>query len=105
MGYSNSFAYGINDLGQIVGYFGRSLEPWDLGSAYMFDSKSGRRVLVGYLSQINQKSRAFGINNNGQIVGDSMTDKSGLSMLFYTHQEVSSSILLHNPNSILKQRA
>lgn len=70
-GGTYSYAYGINDSGQIVGsatYAGTNGSLNGLSHAALFD-RSGNRNNID-LDPFGTGSTAWSINNNGQIVGD-----------------------------------
>jgi probable HAF family extracellular repeat protein len=67
LGGSNSFAYAINNTGQIVG---QSDTPSGNYHAFIYDSINGMQDL-GTLG--GNESIAHGINDNGQVVGESDT--------------------------------
>jgi probable HAF family extracellular repeat protein len=62
----NSFAYGINDAGQVVGYFTTAG-----GAEHAFLYHSGTMIDLG--APPGGNSYAYGINDAGQIVGYSTT--------------------------------
>lgn len=70
---ASSLAYGINDLGEVVGY---STSPLSSTEAFIWSSALGMRPL-GDLPGNNYYSIAYGINNNGQVVGTSISSISG----------------------------
>jgi probable HAF family extracellular repeat protein len=63
-GYTNSFAYGINDSGQAVGY--SLFVSGGFGVDYATEWSHGRVIDLGGSGSI-----ALGINDAGQVVGDS----------------------------------
>ena len=68
-GYSDSFAFAVNDSGQAVGrvWFGQS--PY-AGSAVLFDmTGNGNNIDLGSLPGSTTATAAFAINSIGQIVG------------------------------------
>ena len=70
---TSSLAYGINDQGQVVG---ESITNSGDYHAFLWDSVQGMQdlgILKGYNGQTNRytESYAYGINNNGQVVGES----------------------------------
>ncbi len=73
LGTDNSFAGGINDAGQVVG--------WSAGHAVYFGSTAGNAENID-LGGLGGGSRAFGINNAGQIVGSSAFDFGSRATLF-----------------------
>lgn len=74
-GASFTDAYGINDAGQIVGFFGNSAGT----HGFLDTGGSFTQIDVPGASGTN----AFGINNAGQIVG-SFTDSTGIHSFLYT---------------------
>ncbi len=74
LGGSNSAAFGINDLGQVVG---SSITAG--GQTHAFLYSDGVMIDLGVLSPSDNFSQAFRINDNGQVVGKSATaDSHGL---------------------------
>jgi probable HAF family extracellular repeat protein len=66
-GNTSSYAYGINNSGQVVGqsYFGGP------GRAFLWDATSGMQDLGTLPGDCTSYAR--GINDSGQVVGDSYT--------------------------------
>lgn len=84
-GGKESGATGINDQGQIVGYSTtNTTDPYPYDSAFLYSG--GQMINLGYLGGIPPKtyySIARGINNLGQIVGQSSTsDNNELGIAF-----------------------
>jgi probable HAF family extracellular repeat protein len=92
LGGSNSYAYGINDAGQAVGwsYTTRS------GEYHAFVTVNGVMTDLGTLGGSN--SYAYGINDAGQAVGWSYTTRSGEYHAFVTVSGVMTDL-----NSLLDQ--
>ncbi|HSI56034.1 MAG TPA: DUF3466 family protein [Ideonella sp.] len=67
-GDTSSYAYGINNLGQVVGYSGAAQTP----RAFVYDAANGIQAL-GTLDPAHPYSIAEGISDNGTIVGQSKT--------------------------------
>ncbi|HSI50752.1 MAG TPA: hypothetical protein VLA61_20985 [Ideonella sp.] len=67
-GDTASFATGINNLGQIVGYSG----PSDSPGAFLYDPVTGMQAL-GSFDPAHRYSMAAGISDNGTVVGQSNT--------------------------------
>ncbi len=78
LGGPASWAYAINDLGQVVG---ESITSDEEGHAFLWDSPSGM-IDLGTLS--NYFSSARGINNTGQVVG-SLSIPGGVGHAFIWH--------------------
>jgi uncharacterized membrane protein len=65
-GVGSSYAYGVNNAGQVVGVSECGATRWD--------ATSGTIVVLGSLAAPNTcapGSLAYGINNIGQVVGES----------------------------------
>ena len=75
LGGSNSYAQGINDFGQVVGY---SNTGSGNSRAFLWGRSSGMENL-GTFNDSSLHSYAYGINNSGQIVGQSYTGTSWLT--------------------------
>lgn len=65
LGGSNSEAYGLNDLGEVVGYSVFSGDP--SRKAFKWTQQTGMQQLFGYQSEGEDNAR--GINNSGVVVG------------------------------------
>lgn len=77
-GGSQSYAYGINDAGQVVGYSQKTINGDITTHAFLY--ANGQMVDVNDLLQLGsgwELGSATAINNAGQIVGTSVTDQSG----------------------------
>jgi probable HAF family extracellular repeat protein len=69
-------AYGINDKGQVVGYSEMKPDEVELifGShAFLWQNGTMTDLGILYNSKYGNYSCAYGINNNGQVVGESCT--------------------------------
>jgi probable HAF family extracellular repeat protein len=72
LGGDNSYAYAINDAGQVVGYSdSAATDQYGNHLQHAFLWQSGVMTDLGTLG--GTASRAFGINASGQVVGDSTT--------------------------------
>lgn len=68
-GYSDSFAFSINNSGQIVGGMWVGRNPYT-GRAVLFDTTGGGdNIDLGRLPLSSAATMAYSINNRGQIVG------------------------------------
>jgi probable HAF family extracellular repeat protein len=106
--YNSSKAWSINDRGQIVGYsFWGSMDPLSGCHAVLFDSTGGGNnidlnTLIAPSSWT--LSQAFGINNNGWIVGD-MTNSGGTVHAFLlTPEPVTVLLFAFGGVAILRKR-
>ena len=84
----NNFAYGVNDSGQIVGYcawFNCFFGCTYLGDIPYLGTDSGVNGFtdLGNLGSMNFSS-AYGINNSGQVVGESETASGILNAFLYS---------------------
>ena len=70
LGGTNSYAYGINNIGQVVG-----VSETDTGYYHAFLWQNGEMTDIGTLSG-GAHSHAYGINDKGQIVGNSFTENN-----------------------------
>jgi probable HAF family extracellular repeat protein len=93
-GNDQSQARSINDSGQIVG----ATEPSGPIHAFLYDA--GTMTDLGTLG--GTESSAYGINNHGQIAGDSQTNTSGLSdtAFIYSNGTMSATGKLNNQAAI-----
>ena len=68
----NSYAYGVNDSGEVIGSSSGSFTTSRL-EEHAFLYQNGKMLDLGVLSLSNAfgSSQAFGINNAGDVVGDS----------------------------------
>jgi probable HAF family extracellular repeat protein len=72
LGGDNSYAYAINDAGQVVGISdSAATDQYGTHFQHAFLWQNGAMTDLGTLG--GTTSRAFGINSSGQIVGDSTT--------------------------------
>lgn len=78
LGGSESYAYGINDRGQVVGY-----SETKSGDKHAFLYADGVMRDLGTLGGKN--SYAYGINNHGQVVGSSQTSPVGFFEISNSH--------------------
>ncbi|MFZ5447842.1 MAG: DNRLRE domain-containing protein [Thermodesulfobacteriota bacterium] len=78
LGYSDSYALDINDLGQIVGYY-TTTAGYD--HAFLYDPVTLTMTDLDTLG--GDTSYAYGINNLGQIVGFSITDSGQRHAFLY----------------------
>jgi probable HAF family extracellular repeat protein len=76
-GGSYSFANGINDKGQVVGY-----SDTQTGDTHAFLWQNGTMIDLGTLG--GSSSRAYGINDKGQIVGESDTQNGASHATLWT---------------------
>jgi probable HAF family extracellular repeat protein len=63
---ANAAAYSINENGLIVGYGQENVSPNYPAHAFIYDSNTGEFTRIGPEGTV---SVAYGINNNGQVVG------------------------------------
>jgi len=100
-GFDYSYAVSINDLGQIVGYASNGF--YEL--AVLFDA-TGRGNNIDLNTLIDSSSwtlrQAYGINNNGWIVGD-MTNASGDTHAFLLTPEPATLLLFALGGLILRK--
>jgi probable HAF family extracellular repeat protein len=76
LGGSESFAFGINDSGQVVGFADASS-----GQSYAFLYSNGTMAQLGTLPG-DLNSEAAGINDSGQVVGDSGSNAGYQAFLY-----------------------
>jgi probable HAF family extracellular repeat protein len=79
--YSTSYAYGINNSGQVVGYSTTSA-GWE--HAFLYSGKGPMQDL-GTLNGSLDTSIAYAINNNGQVVGYSQPSGGFLDAFRYSN--------------------
>ena len=72
LGGQGSFAYGINNYGQVAG-----ASPTGTGSGGAFLYSSGTMLSLGTVNSSLPLSIAFGLNDNGQIVGEAYNNGIG----------------------------
>lgn len=76
-GYQTSFAYGVNSSGQVAGY-AQGATVFTPSRAFRYDGTPGAGGVMSDLGTLGGvSSRAFAINNLGQLTGDAETDPSG----------------------------
>src|SRR3954469_17332031 len=78
LGGNYSWAYGINEQGQVVGFSTTASEEY-----HAFLWKSGSMTDLGTLG--GTFSRAFAINNRGQVVGESETTSGEKHAFLWEH--------------------
>jgi probable HAF family extracellular repeat protein len=72
-------ANGINDVGQIVGYYGPSNQ---YGFIYKFTEEPLVTLITNTLSDRANNTQAYGINNAGQVVGATATGSGTYGFLY-----------------------
>jgi probable HAF family extracellular repeat protein len=76
-GYQTSFAYGVNESGQVAGY-AQGATTVTPTRAFRYDGTPGAGGVMSDLGTLGGvSSRALAINNLGQVTGDAETDPSG----------------------------
>jgi probable HAF family extracellular repeat protein len=72
---TNSYAQGINNAGQVVGY-------WETtNGAHAFLYQAGVVTDLGLLGNLGSNNYALSINNSGQIVGFSLTTNGAVAFV------------------------
>jgi hypothetical protein len=84
-----SIAYGINDVGQIVGY-----TPNFVGFIY------SRGAITNTFSDGTGRTQAYGINNSGQVVGDEYTGNTTYGFLYNGNYFTNFSAPSGSPNTV-----
>lgn len=79
LGGNTSKAYGINDLGQVVGESNKTIFGFDR-TAFLWNNTSGMQDL-GTLGGLS--SMAYGINNSSQVVGTAETANNAFRAFLY----------------------
>ena len=81
LGGSSSYATCINNNGQVAGY-GTVSTAYATAYTHAFLWSSGIMTDLGTLGGTNRWSYAYGINNNGQVVGSSYTTNGGGAFIY-----------------------
>lgn len=103
--WGTSFATGINNNGQVVGYASTgeySSAGLDINHAFIWSSSTGMNdlgVIGGTAASVN--SYAYGINDNGQVVGTSQLTEGGSSYAFlYNNSSMQNLNIVGSANGI-----
>jgi probable HAF family extracellular repeat protein len=75
--YTDSFAFGVNDLGTVVGSSKTTHEYSDSEGGYSFETFRGFLWADGVMQPLPELQQATAINNAGQIVGNGPYDPMG----------------------------